>query len=277
MYKIINLYYRTFESYDSLWKLKNTLFVMLVISSIMFFLTLSILFFIKIKDETIKDCLTGMMIFFEALSIYLSIAIEKQRNERIKKKFRLLFKNKELTLFQIKRIWFRQALDLKPYEYINLIEKIEKYSSIQSRYEGKYINREKIYNFIFSSDSKNRVLAMFMGLVALFTGLLISTGINAEIIFELFKSIDVFKSILAIGFISLIIFGAFYIFKYSMYMILNFIEFISDNTVNKLKFSKRKKEMFIAQLLQLSELPKHRKKVYAQLNNSENIDKPTIN
>lgn len=277
MYKIINLYYRTFESYDSLWKLKNTLFVMLVISSIMFFLTLSILFFIKIKDETIKDCLTGMMIFFEALSIYLSIAIEKQRNERIKKKFRLLFKNKELTLFQIKRIWFRQALDLKPYEYINLIEKIEKYSSIQSRYEGKYINREKIYNFIFSSDSKNRVLAMFMGLVALFTGLLISTGINAEIIFELFKSIDVFKSILAIGFISLIIFGAFYIFKYSMYMILNFIEFISDNTVNKLKFSKRKKEIFIAQLLQLSELPKHRKKVYAQLNNSENIDKPTIN
>ncbi|KGT47554.1 hypothetical protein GW12_14660 [Acinetobacter sp. HR7] len=42
-------------------------------------------------------------------------------------------------------------------------------------------------NFIFSTDSKNRVIAMFMGLVALFTALMISAGVNVDYIFEIFQ------------------------------------------------------------------------------------------
>ncbi|WP_347453346.1 hypothetical protein [Acinetobacter thermotolerans] len=58
---------------------------------------------------------------------------------------------------------------------------------IQSKYKGGKVNREKIYNFIFSTDSKNRVIAMFMGLVALFTALMISAGVNVDYIFEIFQ------------------------------------------------------------------------------------------
>lgn len=270
------MYYQNFESYHSLWSFKNSLFVLLVISLIVFFLASAIFFLFTFSDQRIKNFFLYVIFFSEFFFLYFSILLEKQRDQEIKKKFRPIYKNNQLNLLQIKKIWFRETLAIPTHEYISLIEKIEKYHVLHSKYQKNNVTREKIYNFIFSTDSKNRVLAMFMGLVALFTGLLISSGVNAEYIFSIFESIDILNSLLTICFISLLILGAYYIFKRSSYMFLNFLDFIFDNTFYSSNTSNRKKEIFISQLLQFCEPPKRRQKLYAELEISKKIDKGTI-
>lgn len=186
--RLIKKYYQEFESYHTVWTFKNILFVCLFISVLIFFSSIiGFFYFTNAKNKALQDILTYCMLLAEVFALYLFYAVEKQRNEIVKQKFRHLYKNDQLTLLQIKKRWFREALAIPNHEYINLIEKIEKYYLIQSKYKGGKVNREKIYNFIFSTDSKNRVIAMFMGLVALFTALMISAGVNVDYIFEIFQ------------------------------------------------------------------------------------------
>jgi len=51
---------------------------------------------------------------------------------------------------------------------------------------------------------------------------------------------------------------------------------IFDNSFNKEHVSRRKREIFIAQLLQLAELPKHKKRIHAVLDVPEKIDSDTV-
>ena len=277
MNSLITKYYQEFESYQAVWKFKNTIFLFLIISMFIFFSSsICYFYFIKSIAKETQNIILWIMVLAEVFTFYLFHGIEKQRNKIVKEKFRKLYKNDQLSLKQIKKRWLREALAIPNHEYIYLIEKIEKYYLTQSNYKGIHLTREKIYNFIFSTDSKNRVLAMFMGLVALFTALLISTGINIENIFAIFQSIHIFKSLLFIGFISICLFGAFYIVKYTIFMTISLLEFIFDNSLNRNKISKRKKELFIAQLLQFAEFPKHRKRMYASLLVSKKIDSDTV-
>lgn len=115
-----------------------------------------------------------------------------------------------------------------------------------------------------------------MGLVALFTAMLISTGVNIEYIFDIFDSIEILESFLVVLLVSLSFFGLFYILKYTIFMIVNFFDFIFDNSFNKEHVSRRKREIFIAQLLQLAELPKHKKRIHAVLDVPEKIDSDTV-
>ena len=216
------------------------------------------------------------MLLSEVFVLYLFNTVELQRNEIVKLKFQKIYKNKNLSLFQIKKKWFRDILPLSSDEYLALVEKLEKYYVTQSKYSGKKFSREKFFDFIFSTDSKNRVLAMFMGLVALFTAMLISSGVNIEYIFGIFESIEILKSLLIILVISLSLFGFFYILKYTVFMLVSIFDFIFDNSFNKKHVSRRKREIFITQLLQLAELPKHKKKVHAILDPSEKLDSDVL-
>ena len=233
-------------------------------------------YFIKSITNETQNIILWIMGLAEVFTFYLFHGIQKQRNEIVKEKFRKLYKNDQLSLQQIKKRWFHEILAIPNNEYINLIEKIEKYYLLQSNYKGGGMSREKIYNFIFSIDSKNRIIAMFMGLVALFTALMISAGVNVDYIFAIFQSVHIFKSLGIIFAISLFLFGLFYIVKYTFFMVISFFDFVFDNSFNKDNVSKRKKELFIAQLLQFAEFPKHRKRMYASLQVSKKIDSDTV-
>lgn len=251
------------------------MFLLLVISLFGFFSSI-IIYFIYSAESKIGNIFFCIMLITEVLTLYLFFTLEKQRNERAKIKYQKIYKNENLTLLQVKKKWFSETLVIPNNEYITLIESIEKFYLIQSNYQGGSLNREKIYNFIFSTDSKNRVIAMFMGLVALFTALLISTGVNVEYIFDIFKSIYIFESLFYVGFISIFLFGVFSILKYTFFMIVSSLDFIFDNFSNINNISKRKKEIFIKQLLQFAEFPKRRQRVYAILEVSKSIDSDTV-
>lgn len=59
-------------------------------------------------------------------------------------------------------------------------------------------------------------------------------------------------------------------------MVVSFCDFVFDNSFNKDNVSKRKRELFIAQLLQFAELPKHKQRMYACLQVSKNLDSDTV-
>lgn len=274
MNKLIKTYYDNFESYKSIWTIKNKAFIFFIIFLAMFFLSVISFFYQKkLLSNFDQDYLMFFMLFNEGCTLLLLEVLKKQRNKKVKSKFMALYNNNNLSLHQIKKKWFSDALAIPNYEYLNLIEKIEKYDSMKSKYSTVNISRDKVYDFIFSSDSKNRVLAMFMGSVALFTALLISNGVNVEYLFSLFQSISVIKSLVAIFFISLFIFGIVYILKYMNYMLMSCIDFILDNISSSQRVSKRKQEILILQLLDLAELPKQKKKMYAVLQVSKDGDK----
>lgn len=274
MNKLIKTYYDNFESYKSIWTIKNKAFIFFIIFLAMFFLSVISFFYQKkLLSNFDQDYLMFFMLFNEGCTLLLLEVLKKQRNKKVKSKFMALYNNNNLSLHQIKKKWFSDALAIPNYEYLNLIEKIEKYDSMKSKYSTVNISRDKVYDFIFSSDSKNRVLAMFMGSVALFTALLISNGVNVEYLFSLFQSISVIKSLVAIFFISLFIFGIVYILKYMNYMLMSCIDFILDNISSSQRVSKRKQEILILQLLDIAELPKQKKKMYAVLQVSKDGDK----
>lgn len=274
---LIKKYYQEFESYQEVWVLKNTLFVCLIISLGLFLLSIFLWFYVlAVGNNKFENFSIYFMLLSEVFVLYLFNTVELQRNEIVKLKFQKIYKNKNLSLFQIKKKWFRDILPLSSDEYLALVEKLEKYYVTQSKYSGKKFSREKFFDFIFSTDSKNRVLAMFMGLVALFTAMLISSGVNIEYIFGIFESIEILKSLLIILVISLSLFGFFYILKYTVFMLVSIFDFIFDNSFNKKHVSRRKREIFITQLLQLAELPKHKKKVHAILDPSEKLDSDVL-
>ncbi|WP_152598523.1 hypothetical protein [Acinetobacter sp. HR7] len=156
MNRLIKKYYQEFESYHTVWTFKNILFVCLFISVLIFFSSIiGFFYFTNAKNKALQDILTYCMLLAEVFALYLFYAVEKQRNEIVKQKFRHLYKNDQLTLLQIKKRWFREALAIPNHEYINLIEKIEKYYLIQSKYKGGKVNREKIYNRRFKSQVRH--------------------------------------------------------------------------------------------------------------------------
>lgn len=274
---LIKKYFQEFESYHEVWVLKNSLFVWLIISLSLFLLGIILwLFVLNVENKEFEKLYMSLILLLEVLVLYLFYAIERQRNEIVKLKFQKIYKNKNLSLFQIKKRWFCDFLAVPREEYLALVEKLEKYYITHSKYSGKKFSREKFFDFIFSTDSKNRILAMFMGLVALFTAMLISTGVNIEYIFDIFDSIEILESFLVVLLVSLSLFGLFYILKYTIFMIVNFFDFIFDNSFNKEHVSRRKREIFIAQLLQLAELPKHKKRIHAVLDVPEKIDSDTV-
>lgn len=277
MENLISYYYEEFESYKNIWKLKNAYFVSFIISLVAYFLILY--FFIsnlKSVPQSLELVFVGFMMVFQIITVMLAYKLQEQRNEKVLNKYRKIFKNENLTLIQIKKRWFKEVLVVPNTEYIDLIEKVQKYYSLKSQFRGMNLTRDKFYNFIFSTDSKNRVIGMFMGLVALFSALLISNGVDIDYIFSLFEWVSfplVTFIILAICFL---IFGMFYMLKYVFLITLNYIDLIFDNSVNNRKITKRKKDVFIDQLLILSEFQKHRKRMYASLQVSKKLDSDTV-
>jgi hypothetical protein len=91
----------------------------------------------------------SLILLLEVLVLYLFYAVERQRNEIVKLKFQKIYKNKNLSLFQIKKRWFRDFLAVPREEYLALVEKLEKYYITHSKYSGKKFSREKFFDFIF--------------------------------------------------------------------------------------------------------------------------------
>lgn len=261
------MYFREFESYKGFLNFKNPIFFFFIIFLLLFFifiLNYFDVFNLNRKYLYLREFSLPIAIVFEVFLIELVKGLEKQRDAKIIEKYKLLYK-KDLNINEIKYHWFKNTIDVPFSEYGDLAEKIDKYYLLEKKYSKPSLSRHNIAEFIFSADSKNRTLAMFMGLVALFTGLCIASGVNIEYVFAILSSVNYGYIFFTIFFISIVIFLFIYMLKYICIIAINIFDFIFDNYSNSNKTSKRKKEIFITELIKLYQIPKKKHKVYFEL------------
>ncbi|WP_235943590.1 hypothetical protein [Acinetobacter terrestris] len=111
MNSLITKYYQEFESYQIVWNFKNKIFLFLIICMLIFFSSsVGYFYFIKSITKETQNIILWIMGLAEVFTFYLFHVIEKQRNEIIKAKFHKLYKNDQLSLLQIKKRWFQEAL-----------------------------------------------------------------------------------------------------------------------------------------------------------------------
>ena len=255
------MYYKEFESYGRFWRLKNPMLILAICSLMIFIVLVFNLFDSHKRNYFFQDSGIFFVFIAEVCTLLFFRGLDKQRDGQITEKYEKIY-NRKLKLREIKKKWLENTIDIPVHEYAILAEKIDKYYMLEEKYAKPSLSRDKFIGYIFSSDSKNRVLAMFMGLVALFMGLNVASGSNVENLYAIYESLNFLEALLWIFFISLIILLFTYMFRLSLLMIFNFLDFLFDNTASVNRISKRKKEIFISELIKFHELPKKRHKVY---------------
>lgn len=266
MKKLINLYYLEFESYNELFSNNRLLLVIIFTLAIAFFISiLNILGVFGFRDytESAKFSSIGGSLLIELILIGCFQGIRDIRDERIIKKYKKIFKKENMTLNYAKKLWFQKTLDILPSEFLNLAEKIDKYVQLENKYNSNF-KRNNFLELIFANESKNRVLAMILSVVALTTALLISSGTSIDIIFSM-VDYGLGKLFIFLLLVSLIIFLGFYVLRYGFILIIQLYDFIMDNSLYNKKISLRKKKIFISELLRQYELPKQRYRLPAIL------------
>jgi len=163
---------------------------------------------------------------------------------------------------QLKKMWLKKHLPYKRSEYITLAENIDSALTLRTKHRSPIdYSKKDILEHILSSDSKNRMLAMFMGLSTFVVALSIAQGSSIETVFEFYKSATgqqfyklfvVFPIVFFIGVIELKIIAIF---------IMRLAELFLDNFNGINGFSRLRTEAFINQLIRHYSFDKPRIKV----------------
>lgn len=163
---------------------------------------------------------------------------------------------------QLKIMWFKKHLPYKRSEYIALAENIDSALTLKTKYKSPIdYSKKDILDHILSNDSKNRMLAMFMGVSTFVVALSIAYGSSIETVFEFYKSATeqqlfgffiVFPIIFFIGIVELKIITVF---------IVRLAELFLDNFNGINGFSHLRTETFINQLIRHYSFEKPRMKV----------------
>jgi hypothetical protein len=89
----------------------------------------------------------------------------------------------------LKMVWLKRNLPYKRSEYITLAENIDSALTLRTKYKSLTEHSKKgILEYLMTNDSKNRLLAMFMGLSTFVIALSIAYGSSIESVFEFYKS-----------------------------------------------------------------------------------------
>ena len=151
---------------------------------------------------------------------------------------------------QLKRMWLKKNLPYKRSEYITLAENIDSALTLRVKHKSPIgFSKKDMLDHILSHDSKNRMLAMFMGFSTFIVALSIAYGSSIETVFEFYKSVTeqqffnlfiVFPITFFIGIIELKVFTIF---------IMRLAELFLDNFNGINGFSRLRAEVFINQLV----------------------------
>ncbi|MGE8545398.1 MAG: hypothetical protein ACN6NS_13930 [Acinetobacter johnsonii] len=198
-----------------------------------------------------------LCIFMEVIVLLLWFKLEKQRERVIISRVQLLFATNEDNIYELKKMWFKKCVSANLNSYLEIAENIDKVLTLKEKYKSIFASDANSFGrLIFTSDSKNRLLAMFMGIVAALIALTISTGVNIYSIFIFFENYSLSKFIAHVFVFSVFLMLFILIIKG---LIIAFVELIStfgDQLDKDRATSKRRSRIFINQLLYFYDLPK---------------------
>lgn len=143
----------------------------------------------------------------EALTLLLWAKVDEIRTNLSIVRCQDFLGEKEDKISELKRMWLEREVGLPKNEYLMIARSIDEAVGLSSRYRSKLsLGKSDFARYIFCGDSKNRILAMLMGAVAVFTALSISNGASIETVFAEFEEFGAWRYLKFVVAFSLFIF-----------------------------------------------------------------------
>lgn len=264
VYRTINRYYQEFESYRGIATLKSP-WVWLSLFSLAA-LGWSFYWYINVDAwphlDIPQDYRVTVGLFFEAVALGCWFRLQVLRDRVIIERCQKQFKTKSKKMPELKALWLEHTLATSKTEYLDLAEKIDKMVSLRFRHKPSLeLTKKQFWELIFSSESKGRILAMFMGACAGLVGLSIAGGATIEDVFVAFRGATFWGVTVQVAVISVFLFLVLGAFRYVALMALLVVEIASDKIDGMNSTSSRRASIFINQLVALHEIEKGRIKV----------------
>lgn len=260
-FRTINRYHEQFESYKKVITPRSFVFWVSIFAVISFIYSF---FWYMDKDLLpISSMQQNHRLFvvmaFEVLALACWLKLQSMRDKLVVESAQMLLKTEDANVSKLKKMWLEKTLGITSSKFLELAIEIDSLLDLKDRNKSPLsLDTKKILSLIFTVESKNRVLAMFMGICAAIIGLSISAGATVENIFSFVEGETINSILLAI-----IIFSAFLMLTYlvSWYLLLVLVTFfgsIFDSLDGLNSSSNRRARTFINQLVILHELPKGR-------------------
>lgn len=268
LFKIINIYYDLFESYKLIFYIKN-IYIWVLFFSFSIFLCL-FFWYIGVNafhflPEIHRVYRLLICILMEIIVLICWFKLEKQREKKIISRLQVLFATDKNNFYELKKLWFKNYVNSNPNTYLEIAEKIDKVLVLKEKYKSVFsFDTYSFGRLIFTSDSKNRLLAMFMGGVAALIALTISTGVNINNIFEIFNNYSLIKFIANVFVFSIFLMFLMLIIKGSILISVELLSSFGDQLDKDRATSKRRSRIFINQLLYFYDLPKPKIRITSQ-------------
>jgi hypothetical protein len=201
------------------------------------------------------------MLGFESVAIICWLRLQHLKEQKIIKTMQSKLNQSTNNLTKLKSIWFERTIGVSNTDYIDLAQKLDTFLHLKESHKSNLsLTGREIRDLFISSDSKNRILAMFMGLCAVTMALCIAAGTNINTIFELLKNENLVQLSFYIGLISVLIIGFFLVLRYLILLIYVALELLSGKIDGLNSKSKRRVSIFINQLLILHVIEKAKTK-----------------
>jgi len=264
IHKTANRYYMEFESYEGVIHLKSPwIYLFLVSVCGMVFCMLG--FTALLPDDwqiLCKDNFILSTFVFEVIALATWTVIQTKKENRAIARAQRQLRSSSDSLKELKSEWFQQTLDINNTEYLSLASDLDKYLELKERHRPILnLTSKQIFDLLISADSKNRILAIFMGLCAATIALCIAAETNIYTIFEILESENLYFFFFMVFLVSVLLLGFYLVLRYTTLLAYIFFENATGKIDGLNNTSKRRVQILINQLLQLHVIKRGKVKV----------------
>lgn len=261
IYRTINRYHDQFESYRKVITPKSFVFWLSIFSVALFIYS----FFWYLNkglwpaSSIEQNHRLYVVIAFEILVLACWLKLQGTRDKLAVESAKALLKTDENNIVKLKKIWLETTLGTPSAKFLDLAKDIDSMLELRERNKSPLaLDRQRLLSLIYTMESRNRILAMFMGVCAAVIGLSISAGASVENIFSFFEGQSI-NSLLLVAFVfSIFLMLTYLVFWYSILVLSTAISSILEKLDGLNSSSNRRARAFINQLILHHELPKGR-------------------
>lgn len=262
-FRTINRYHDQFESYRKVITPKSLVLWISIFSVASFIYSF---FWYLNKDlwpaSTLeKNHRLFVVMAFEVLALACWFKLQVMRDKLVTQSAKALLKTDETNILKLKKMWLEKTLGTPSSKFLDIARDIDSLLDLRERNKSPLsLDSQRFLSLIFTIESKNRILAMFMGVCAAIIGLSISAGASVENIFSFFEGESI-RSLLLLAFIfSIFLMLTYLVFWYFLLVLSTVIGSFLDRLDGLNSTSNRRARIFINQLVVLHDLPKGRVK-----------------
>ncbi len=139
--------------------------------------------FLKELEHFKNILLFSSEILFGVFFISLNFLKDKIILKRLQEKLGV----QELKWQKLKYLWLQRTVDVDQHNYISLAKDLDTMFELRKKYKSNlFLSWDNIVGLIYTTDAKNRIIAMLIAISAATIALSISAGANINYVFELF-------------------------------------------------------------------------------------------